>query len=46
MFARAQTAKCRIARATKVAKLVEEWVGSNIWKEMVLKSTQGLVYIH
>ena len=46
MFARAQMAKCRTARATKVAKLVKEWVGSNIWKEMVLKSTQGLVYIH
>ena len=46
MFARAQKAKCRTARATKDAKLVEEWVGSNIWKETVLKSTQGLRYIH
>ena len=24
----------------------EEWVGSDTWKETVLKSTQGLVYIH
>ena len=37
---------CRTARAVKDAKLIEEWVGSDIWKEMVLKSTQGLVYIH
>ena len=31
MFARAQKAKCRAARAGKVAKLME--VGSDIWKE-------------
>ena len=24
----------------------EEWVGSDIWKETVLKSTQGLVHTH
>ena len=46
MFARAQKAMCRTARAVKDAKLIEEWVESDIWKEMVLKSTQGLVYIH
>ena len=46
MFARAQKAKCRAARAVKDAKLIEKWVGSDIWKEMVLKPTQGLVNIH
>ena len=46
MFARAQKAKCRTARAVKDAKVIEEWVRSVIWKEMVSKSTQGLVYIH
>ena len=42
-FSRAQKAECRAARAVKDA---EEWVGSDIWKQTVLKSTQGLVYIH
>ena len=30
----------------KDANLIEEWVGSDMWKEMVSKSTQGLRYIH
>ena len=41
MFARAQKAKRRAARAVKDAKLIEEWVGSDIWKEMVLKIHAG-----
>ena len=46
MLVRTQKAKCRTARAVKDAQLIEQWVGSDIWKEMVLKSMQGLRYIH
>ena len=46
IFAGAQKAKSRTARAVKDAKLMEEWVGSDISKEMVLKSTQGPRCIH
>ena len=46
MFARAQMAKCRTVRAVKDAKIMEDRVGSDIWKEMVSKSTQGLPCVH
>ena len=46
MFARAQKAKCRAARAVKDAKLMEDRVGSDIWREMAWIPMQGLVYIH
>ena len=46
MLVRTQKAKCRTARAVKDAQLIEQWVGADIWKEMVLKSMQGLRYIH
>ena len=36
MFARAQEAECRAARAVKDAKLMEDGVGADIWKEMAL----------
>ena len=46
MFARAQKAKSRTVRAVKDAKIMEDGVGSDIWKEMVSKSTHGLRCIH
>ena len=46
MLVRTQKAKRRTARAVKDAKLVEECDGSDILGEMVLKSMQGLRYIH
>ena len=46
MFARAQKAECRAARAIKDAKLMEDRVGSDIWRKMALIPMQGLRYIH
>ena len=39
-------AKCRTARAVKDAKLMEDRVGSDIWRKWRLRPTQGLRYIH
>ena len=46
MFARAQVAKRRTVRPVKDAKIMEDRVWSDIWKEMVSKSTQGLPCVH
>ena len=46
MFARAQKAKCRAARAVKDAKLMEDRVRSDIWRKMASIPMQGLRYIH
>ena len=34
------------ARAIKDARHTEQWVGSDVWHDMVLKAIQGLRYIH
>ena len=36
----------RNAKATKDAKIIEDWVGSEVYKEMTLKAFQCLKYIH
>ena len=33
-------------KAIKDAALIEEWVGADVWREMVEKSMQGLRFIH
>ena len=33
-------------KAIKDAALIEEWVGADVWREMVEKSLQGLRFIH
>ena len=46
MLVRVRRAAGREAGAELDAKHIEEWVGADVWKEMVLKAMQGLRYIH
>ena len=39
-------AKLRERRAQIDTSNIENWVGSDVWREMVLKSMHGLVFIH
>ena len=46
MFVRLRKAAGRKARAALDARHTEEWVGGDVWRDMVLEAMRSLRYIH